>query len=63
MRFVPVQLKICEGCGNLWFRFSGINVVYCSTCSEKLACYPLVDAEGRAGRKKMAMGSLLGCAV
>lgn len=63
MRFVPLQLKICEGCGNLWFRFAGINVVYCSTCLEKLACYPLVDAEGRSGRKKKAAWSFQGCAV
>ena len=35
-----VQLKICEGCGCLWFRAQTQGTVYCRQCETKLREFP-----------------------
>jgi hypothetical protein len=46
------ELKVCEGCGNLWVRCRNIGRVYCVGCAIKLADYPQVGAARRSGRKR-----------
>jgi len=45
-----VQLKVCEGCGSLWFRIQNERSVYCRTCEEKLRDFPAPDTRKRRGR-------------
>jgi NADH pyrophosphatase NudC (nudix superfamily) len=47
-----VDLKICEGCGSLWYRPSGGATVYCSSCSEKLGEFPSPRVRTQAGGRK-----------
>ena len=35
MMYLRVQLKVCEGCGGLWFRTQGRADIYCFTCEGK----------------------------
>jgi hypothetical protein len=60
MRFESLQLKVCEGCGSLWFRSHAVMQVYCGSCARKLSRYPLVPAEGRPGRKRKLMAAMQG---
>ena len=45
-----VQLKVCEGCGCLWYRSQTIESVYCLRCEEKLKEFPLPGSRKRRGR-------------
>jgi uncharacterized Zn finger protein (UPF0148 family) len=45
-----VQLKVCEGCGCLWFRAQGQEKVYCGSCEVKLRDFPLPETRKRRGR-------------
>lgn len=45
-----VQLKICEGCGCLWFRAMGQTDVYCHGCETKLREHPEPGSRKRRGR-------------
>jgi uncharacterized Zn finger protein (UPF0148 family) len=45
-----VQLKICEGCGCLWYRASEHGSVYCRRCEEKLRDFPVPESRKRRGR-------------
>jgi hypothetical protein len=45
-----VQLKICEGCGSLWYRAQNIGSVYCLKCVEKLKDFPSPESRKRRGR-------------
>jgi hypothetical protein len=50
-----VQLKVCEGCGCLWYRTQGHASVYCIGCEEKLRQFPPPQTRrglGRRARKK-----------
>jgi uncharacterized Zn finger protein (UPF0148 family) len=49
--YVCVQIKICEGCGMLWFREQDIGGVYCSRCVRKLADFPSPGSRKLRGRK------------
>lgn len=60
MTFQPVQLKVCEGCGSLWFRSSGLLEVYCGGCVTKLADFPRVGMMRRPGRKRAMTQALQG---
>jgi len=31
-----VQLKVCEGCGSLWYRVQNQETVYCRECEIRL---------------------------
>lgn len=50
MMEVCVQLKVCEGCGCLWYRSLGHPSVYCSRCKVRLRDFRPPDAR-RSGRK------------
>jgi predicted amidophosphoribosyltransferase len=47
---VRVQLKICEGCGCLWYRTQAQKSVYCKECEEKLKNFPSPESRKRRGR-------------
>ena len=52
MTFESMKLKVCEGCGNLWFRSVFTPEVYCSNCAQLLMEFPRVGKERRPGRKR-----------
>jgi len=55
---VLVDLKICEGCGSLWYRPAGGVHVYCGSCAVKLGEFPLPRLRRRpGGRRKHAVTS------
>jgi uncharacterized Zn finger protein (UPF0148 family) len=45
-----VQLKVCEGCGCLWYRAQTIGTVYCQRCETKLKDFPSPESRKRRGR-------------
>jgi hypothetical protein len=45
-----VQLKICEGCGCLWYRAQTLGGVYCQGCEAKLKDFPSPESRKRRGR-------------
>jgi hypothetical protein len=47
-----IQLKICEGCGCLWFRALGQVNVYCHRCETKLQDHPDPLSRKRPGRAR-----------
>ncbi len=40
MMYLRIFLKVCEGCGSLWFRAQDSPEVYCPSCSPRLAALP-----------------------
>lgn len=40
MKYLRLDLKVCEGCGALWLRSEMVTGVYCRSCAEKLAEFP-----------------------
>jgi len=59
MIYLRVQLKICEGCGNLWLRIHNEAVNYCGACTRKLGEFPKPRTRSHPGgrRKKIAVAS------
>jgi hypothetical protein len=48
---VRVQLKVCEGCGCLWYRAQTQGtVVYCKDCEVRLKDFPSPETRKRRGR-------------
>lgn len=47
---VRVQLKICEGCGCLWYRAQTQESVYCKECETRLRSFPAPESRKRRGR-------------
>ena len=45
-----VQLKVCEGCGCLWYRIQTQGSVYCKECEAKLRDFPSPESRKRRGR-------------
>ena len=45
-----VQLKVCEGCGCLWYRALNHGSVYCQHCQIKLQDFPSPESRKRRGR-------------
>ncbi len=45
-----VQLKVCEGCGSLWYRAQTHGGVYCRGCEVKLKDFPSPESRKRPGR-------------
>jgi hypothetical protein len=45
-----VQLKVCEGCGCLWYRTQNLGTVYCRSCETKLLDFPAPESRKRRGR-------------
>jgi hypothetical protein len=46
---VRVHLKVCEGCGCLWYRRQAQTTVYCRECEERFREFPS-PVERRRGR-------------
>ena len=59
-----VQIKVCEGCGCLWYRKqTDNNHVYCAGCTERLREFPLPETRGRRGRpRRLAVPTMLAVA-
>jgi predicted metal-binding protein len=56
MEYLRVQLKVCEGCGNLWFRTQSAEEVYGRCCASKLAQHAKARQEQkRSKRHAMAL--------
>jgi hypothetical protein len=51
MEYLRVQLKVCEGCGNLWFRTQSTEEVYGRCCAGKLAEHAKAKPERRHRRQ------------
>ena len=54
---VRVQLKVCEGCGCLWYRTQDHGSVYCRECEIKLRDFPSPESRklrGRPGSRRLA---------
>ena len=45
-----VQIKVCEGCGCLWYRPQTQGNVYCLECETKLKDFPTPESRKRRGR-------------
>lgn len=45
-----VQLKICEGCGSLFYRAQSEGTIYCRGCEAKLKDFPSPESRKRRGR-------------
>ncbi len=50
MMELRVHLKVCEGCGCLWYRPQTIEDVYCKACESKLRDFPSPESRKRRGR-------------
>ena len=42
-----LELKICEGCGSLWYRIQNQRTVYCKHCELRLRDFPAPTAQRR----------------
>lgn len=58
MKFLRLQLKVCEGCGGLWFRAVEDGKVYCERCSGVMAMHAMAQPERRRGRRAGRRNSL-----
>ena len=47
-----VNLKVCEGCGCLWYRTQVEIRVYCTACNERFKEFPTPQSRKRRGRPK-----------
>jgi CRISPR-associated Cas5-like protein len=47
-----VFLKVCEGCGCLWYRAQAEIGVYCSSCHDRFKEFPTPRSRKRSGRPK-----------
>ncbi len=46
-----VQLKVCEGCGSLWYRSQNQKSVYCKGCEVRLREFPAPATRKQRGRR------------
>jgi len=47
-----VHLKVCEGCGCLWYRLQDEIRVYCTSCNDRFKDFPTPQSRKRRGRPK-----------
>jgi hypothetical protein len=47
-----VHLKVCEGCGCLWYRSQVDSGVYCAPCAQRFKEFPTPESRKRRGRPK-----------
>ncbi len=50
MIYLKVFLKVCEGCGGLWFRTQDARNVYCADCERRLRGFSKTPNKRRSGR-------------
>jgi hypothetical protein len=54
-----VHLKVCEGCGCLWYRAQVETRVYCAACNERFKEFPTPQSRKRRGRpRKMILPTI-----
>lgn len=51
MMYLRIFLKVCEGCGALWYRPENCPDVYCSGCAPRLQLLPPGRRSRRPGRR------------
>ena len=56
MGYVRMDLKVCEGCGTLWFRAGSTVGVYWQACPRMLAEFPAPKRRRAAARVGTRMG-------
>lgn len=42
-----LELKVCEGCGCLWYRIQTQGTVYCKVCEVRLRDFPTPASQQR----------------
>lgn len=57
MKYLRLELKVCEGCGALWLRTGVWDGVYCSLCALQLSDFPLPKGKHAGGRPPLARAS------
>ena len=55
MEYLRIQLKVCEGCGNLFFRATSMDGVYGKCCARRLAEHAKAEPEQRRGRRRQTL--------
>ncbi len=50
MMYLKVFLKVCEGCGCLWYRAQGNHNVYCAQCANRIKDFPKPTRKTRGRR-------------
>ena len=58
MIYLRIQLKVCEGCGGLWFRTQGRTDIYCFSCESKFRNLPRPTMRRRGRPCKNTMHTL-----
>jgi len=54
-----VHLKVCEGCGCLWFRVQAESSVYCASCHNRFKEFPATTRQiGRGRPRKITLPTL-----
>lgn len=50
-----LELKVCEGCGCLWYRIQNQETVYCKECEIRLREFPVPTSQRRrrTSRRKL----------
>jgi hypothetical protein len=51
LMYLRICLKICEGCGSLWFRAQDNSEIYCNRCAPRLAIIPPAQRSRRSVRR------------
>jgi hypothetical protein len=54
-----VQLKVCEGCGSLWYRAQNHCSSYCRECATRLAEFPVDTRRHRRITHRLSHQSLM----
>ena len=65
MKYLLLELKICEGCGTLWLRRKELPEAYCAGCTQRLAGFPAPSGKRPGGRPRTRLNrtSRRGCAA
>lgn len=61
MKYLRVEVKICEGCGALWLRRGTADGIYCIECVARLASFPAPTGKRAGGRPATRQARLKGC--
>ncbi|HEX9202178.1 MAG TPA: hypothetical protein VF865_21650 [Acidobacteriaceae bacterium] len=56
MKYLRLELKVCEGCGVLWLRMVN-GGAYCAACSLQLSNFPAPKGKRAGGRPRLARSS------
>jgi hypothetical protein len=57
MKYLRLDLKVCEGCGALWLRGANASGIYCRGCAARLAEFPAPRGRHAGGRKRRQAGA------